>query len=108
MQRVPYALHGEDRRKFDPSASVWWSLCGCGLAAARNFAVIFPAFQPAQKPAGIRTGETGHPADDLNSRSRLYVFALPLALAALTVLLGLWPAILMSLADRPVAALLGP
>lgn len=78
------------------------------IATARNFAVIFPAGDPVQKPAGIRTGETGHPADDLNSRSRLYIFAPPLALAALTVLLGLWPAILVSLADRPVAALLGP
>jgi formate hydrogenlyase subunit 3/multisubunit Na+/H+ antiporter MnhD subunit len=67
------------------------------IAAARTFAGIFDTGRSVEKPF-----------HNLTARSRLFVFAAPIALAALTVLLGVWPAIVISIADRSVAVLLSP
>jgi NADH:ubiquinone oxidoreductase subunit 5 (subunit L)/multisubunit Na+/H+ antiporter MnhA subunit len=74
------------------------------IAAARTFAAIFDTAQPVERPDGTPIGVAG----DLTARDRLFLLAPPVALAALTVILGGWPAILMSIANRSVAVFLNP
>jgi formate hydrogenlyase subunit 3/multisubunit Na+/H+ antiporter MnhD subunit len=74
------------------------------IATARTFAAEFRTGQQIQMSSGIPISGAG----DLTARDRLLVFTPPVALAALSILLGVWPAIMMSIADRSVAAFLGP
>ena len=74
------------------------------IATARTFAAVLRTGRPAEWSTDLQAGSAEFPM----ARDRLFAFAPPVALAALTVLLGVWPAVLMSLADWSVAALLSP
>ncbi len=74
------------------------------IAAARVAATALFAGQPADYSAGMPSTV----GDDQTVRNRLLILAPPVVLAALTVFLGIWPAIVMSVVDRSVAALLSP
>jgi NADH:ubiquinone oxidoreductase subunit 5 (subunit L)/multisubunit Na+/H+ antiporter MnhA subunit len=74
------------------------------IATARTFAVLSQADRSADKPVGMRISGL----DKLTAGHRALALAPSIVLAAMTVFLGVWPALLMSIVDRLVAALLSP
>ena len=55
------------------------------------------------------TGQlTGMPVENPPNRARLRIFGPPIVLAVPAFLLGVWPAVVMPIVDRSVAAFLGP